>query len=251
MSQMNPPAPPPPGSGAQDAFDAEMMPSGPAPMSGMAVAGFVSAVIVCCPILSPLLGLIFSLVGLAQTRGGVRRGRGLAIAGLVVAVVFVPIHLWGVVWFGNVMASSARLRETMFALRDSSELQTSAIYDLGSPGFQARVTETALQAWIDSKIGSLGDVESLEINPNQPFEALSNNRLRYHWVVEFQDDSVELATEMVIDLMGGTLYLEDVLIDGASVFDAASGDRDALPDAPPDEAPATQPADQDDSGGAA
>lgn len=68
------------------------------PMSGMAVAGFTLAVIALVlgwiPIINNLafvlaiLGLIFAIVGMIATRRtGRKRGRGLAIAGLVIALL--------------------------------------------------------------------------------------------------------------------------------------------------------------------
>lgn len=59
--------------------------------SGWAVAAFVLGLLSCVP-----LGLIFGIVGLAQTKGGKRSGRGLAIAGIVLS------GLWAV---GGIVAA--------------------------------------------------------------------------------------------------------------------------------------------------
>jgi hypothetical protein len=56
----------------------------PRPTSGWAIAAFVSGLISCVP-----LGLIFGLIALGKTKEGGRRGRGLAIAGLVLSVLWV------------------------------------------------------------------------------------------------------------------------------------------------------------------
>ncbi len=50
--------------------------------SGMAIAGFVLSFFV------PILGIIFSAVGMGQTKNAAMKGRGLAIAGLTISIVF-------------------------------------------------------------------------------------------------------------------------------------------------------------------
>lgn len=55
----------------------------PHPTSGWAVAGFVLALVSCAP-----LGLIFGIVALVTTRDGSQRGRGLAIAAIVISALW-------------------------------------------------------------------------------------------------------------------------------------------------------------------
>jgi hypothetical protein len=61
--------------------------------SGMAVAGLVLGIISLVPCfwfflqLPGILGLIFSLIGLKATKNGLRPGRGLAVAGLVMSIL--------------------------------------------------------------------------------------------------------------------------------------------------------------------
>lgn len=50
--------------------------------SGMAIAGFVLS------FFFPVLGIIFSAIGMGQTKNAAMKGRGLAIAGLVISIVF-------------------------------------------------------------------------------------------------------------------------------------------------------------------
>ena len=51
--------------------------------SGMAIAGFVLSFLWFLSI----LGLIFSIIGMKQTKDNKKKGRGLAIAGLVISIV--------------------------------------------------------------------------------------------------------------------------------------------------------------------
>ena len=57
---------------------------------GFALAGFVLAMVSLVTFwlfVTPLLGLIFSSIGLDRTKNDERKGRGLAIAGLTVSII--------------------------------------------------------------------------------------------------------------------------------------------------------------------
>ena len=232
MSQFDPPRPPnlPP---EQDAFASEMMPTGPTPMSGMAVAGFVSSVIFCCPVLSPLLGLIFSLVGLAQTKGGVRRGRGLAIAGLVIAILVVALQGWGIPtvaglvrgWSGIVLAASA------FQTGDV-EAGISAWYGMASPDLKSAVTENEFAEWINAEFVKHGGLQSLQLDPNRQIHPSSDvRRFRLRWQGQFPSETVVIHTDISIRSWAH-VYLEDVVIGeakliGSTGIDEADSDPDA------------------------
>lgn len=66
--------------------------------SGMAIAGFVLSLfsIPCCTTLFiPLLGFIFSIIGLVQThRDPWMRGKGLAVAGLILSLILLLLSLF-------------------------------------------------------------------------------------------------------------------------------------------------------------
>lgn len=50
--------------------------------SGMAIAGFILS------FFFPVLGIIFSSIGMGQTKNAAMKGRGLAVAGLTISIVF-------------------------------------------------------------------------------------------------------------------------------------------------------------------
>ncbi len=61
-------------------------PPAPESSNGMAIAGFV------CSFFFPLLGIIFSAIGLSRANKSVsKKGKGLAIAGLIISIVMVVI----------------------------------------------------------------------------------------------------------------------------------------------------------------
>jgi 4-amino-4-deoxy-L-arabinose transferase-like glycosyltransferase len=65
--------------------------------SGMAIAGFVLSLVALLPCfwvffqIPGVLGVIFSVIGLRATKRQMRRGRGLAVAGLVVGSIAIAI----------------------------------------------------------------------------------------------------------------------------------------------------------------
>ncbi len=77
-----------------DAYDAQLATSEEVPSSGAAIASLVLSLIVCVPGLS-LIATILGFVGISATSGGVRRGRGMAVAGVVVGL------LVSVLWVGG------------------------------------------------------------------------------------------------------------------------------------------------------
>jgi prepilin-type processing-associated H-X9-DG protein len=58
--------------------------------SGMALASLICGIIFCIPVCS-LLAIIFGIIGIQQTGPGRRSGRGMAIAGLVLGCVGIPL----------------------------------------------------------------------------------------------------------------------------------------------------------------
>ena len=234
MSPLDDPQPPAP---QQDAFDAERMPAGPAPMSAMAVVGFVSSLMVCCPVLSPLLGLIFSLVGLSQTKGGVRRGRSLALAGLIISIIMVPLHGWGVVAGVNGITGVAQLHIAMIALQQGdADDAYSTLYKLGSPELKSAVSEDEMAEWITVEFDKYGGLQGLLADAVQPFEAGPGPGIfRYRWKAQFPEETITVLTVIRIRLWGQT-HLENIIIGDAELIAA----NDSQPDSGADEEPTNE-----------
>lgn len=215
MSQFDDQPPPP---YPQDAFEGEMMPTGPAPMSGMAVAGFVSSVIVCCPVLSPLLGLIFSLVGLSQTKGGVRRGRGLAIAGLIISIVSVPLQGFAIPMIAGLSKSWIRIIAASTAFQSGdTDAGISAWYGLGSDDLKSTMTEDEFADWVNAEFKKRGGLQSLMLITNQQgSRSPDGKRIPLQWQAQFPSETIDIYTHMRMGSWGH-MTLENVTIGDAGL----------------------------------
>ena len=79
----------------------EFQPAQPSKTNGMAIAGFVVALVCCGP-----LGIVFSAIGLNQiNKNPSQGGRGLAVAGLVIGIIttIVALVAWAnwAAWFAT------------------------------------------------------------------------------------------------------------------------------------------------------
>ena len=66
---------------------------------GMSITGFVLSFFV------PILGVIFSAIGMSRTSEDQKKGHGLAVAGMVIAVISIVISLiFWLFFFGSLAA---------------------------------------------------------------------------------------------------------------------------------------------------
>ena len=230
-----PPAPPP------DAFDAEMMPTGPAPMSVTAVVGFVSSVIVCCPVLSPLLGLIFSLIGLSRTKGGVRRGRGLAIAGLIISIVVIPMQGLAIpMVIGRAKGLIPIAVATTAFQSGDIDKGIAAWYDLASDDLKSAMTEDEFAAWINAEFKKHGGLQSLQLSPNQQASpSPDGGRTQLQWRAQFPSETMDIYTDISAGSWG-RMFLENVTIGDAELIETM--------DAQPDSGTGDEPTDEKNTG---
>ncbi len=211
----------------QNAFDAVMMPTGPAPLSGMAVAGFVSSVTICCPVLSPLLGFIFSVIGLMQTREGMRRGRGLAIAGLIISLLIVPLHGWVVIAGGTLAVEMTRIPVAMIGLQTGEiDVALSELYQLGSPDLKSRVGEDEFVEWVRAEFSARGGLQKIAQDVHQPAgPSPDGQHIRMRWAAEFAEGRIVITTDLRFDIWGH-VSLENLIIDEVDLLATFSGAED-------------------------
>jgi hypothetical protein len=222
MSQI---PPPPPGAGGSEPWS-EPQPQaeayyGKPPTSKAAVAGLVSSLVVCIPVLSPLLGLVLGIVGILNTRGGRLGGRGLAIAAVVIAVV--GAGLQGVVGVGSyygyrVLRDGMQLAEDSIApLRASvTRLEEFApkAYALSSARFQQKVSQEQFNEWLKEVLGKHGQLQSFA--PGQPpiEKSDSPDTLTLHLLGKFLNGTA--AIDFKIAIGGDRVEFDDIRVEGDS-----------------------------------
>ena len=205
-----------------------MMPTGPAPMSAMAVTGFVSSLIFCCPVLSPLLGLIFSLVGLSQTKGGARRGRGLAKAGLIISIVVIPLQGLGIPMVAGRAQGLVRIAVATTAFQ-SGDIDTgiAAWYDLASDDLKSAMTGDEFAAWVNAEFEKHGGLQSLQLITNQQGSlSPDGERTRLPWRAQFPSETMDVYTDLSVGSWG-RMFLENVTIGDAELIAANDSPLDS------------------------
>lgn len=222
---------PQPYDSSEQDFSGEMTYTGPAPVSGMAVAGLVSSIVICCPVISPLLGLILSGIGLSQTSGGQRRGRGLAIAGILVSLlVGVPSTIWSITWTMNIFLDASMVMQKLTFL-DSSNIDETVdtLYAMGSDEFTSAVTKEQLKTWLKTKFDDYGGLQSIVLNPGDEPKP-QGDRVVFPFQAKFPEKTVPMEVEFTIVMSSGHWYLENVIFDGEPLV-SVSDDEPVQPDA--------------------
>lgn len=216
MTQFNPPIDEPRFGEAQ--FDSEMTPTGPAPMSSMAVAGFVSSLVLCCPVLSPLLGLIFSIVGLAKTADGRARGRGFAIAGLAISlIVGFPGQAYFGYWSFNYARGFAMVIDAVGNDLNKGDVEECAatLHRMSSEGFKFAVTQDQLKEWIENRLRELGGLKGIMGSQldSATRRTSGGNQIELPFTAQFPDKNVQIVVRLRFDLATGHMLVDNIAID--------------------------------------
>lgn len=161
MSQLTPPA---------DVYLAESTapyPPQPAPMSGAALVGFISSLVFPIPLVTQILGLILGIVGISVTSGGRARGRGLAVAAVVIAplvaigwmLIAVLVVILAVAAFGI----AGDIKPLLEADQPNLPAVVSRVYEGSfSKRLKLRVSEQDVLDYLERVHEAYGNLEELE-----------------------------------------------------------------------------------------
>jgi hypothetical protein len=133
--------------------------------SGAAITSLVLGILLCIPVLSGILAIIFGIVGISSTRNPAVRGRGMAIAGLILGIANIP--LWAFAGYGvyrfYVDTQPGRMVARTFLMDVSNGDITDAMNN--SEGFTAdQLKDTNKRL---SQFGQLQDVTFLSFQINE------------------------------------------------------------------------------------
>ena len=173
-----------PGEGSATSFGAAG--PGPPPWSAAAIASFVLSLLGFLGF-TAILGLIFGVVGLITTRGGRRRGVGLAIAALPLSVVtglLGLVTLIGLTLVGQVMVARQQLQRTLVASPDEASLD--GLLGLCSDDLRAAVTRADLARWVETVYAAHGSLMEIEEKPT-PQRRGGDDRIAFSFEAKFVD----------------------------------------------------------------
>jgi len=197
---------------------APQTPVGPPPYSALAIAGFVCALLGFCLGVPAILGLIMGIAGITVTRGGARRGRGLAIASIPISLV--ATVLWVIV--GMVFMAVGHLVQSMEQVTNlydvSGQVSTQAaqaIRDSFTDEFKQQVSEKQFVAWLERVRADDGAFVQIT-DPGQPARDPNNpNRLILHSKAKFANGNKTIDTTIQMDSLT-SWGIADVSVDGLS-----------------------------------
>jgi prepilin-type processing-associated H-X9-DG protein len=116
--------------------------------SGLAIASLVCGLLFFIPLLPGLLGVIFGIIGINQTRNGRAGGRGLAVAGLICGAV--SLFFWGSCFLAPLAGFNRAVRQ---AQQTAKQVQCSANLQLIGNGLSLYATNN--NGKYPSKLGTL------------------------------------------------------------------------------------------------
>lgn len=166
--------------------------------SGLAIASLVCSLIICCPLIT-LLGPILGVAAIAKIGTPPRqRGKGMAIAGIIIGTLFTIIGAIGVFYGGKWVADYSRF------LTDGPQeaMQAAAAGDLD--GFRAQfhgpgaaASDEQVQAFLDELEDRYGSFVSARFDEGAgqtpPFGATV---FSLPYILEFSDETVTAEVEL-------------------------------------------------------
>jgi len=140
---------------------------GRAPMSAAAVAGFVSSLAICIPLITQLLGIICGVVGIVRTSGGRQRGRGLAIAAVCISPLAALVWMVVLVAAYTMVSSGVAVCRLTLPLLSAEEAELAELVsELRQSAFSERlkikVDQAAVTAFVDRVGKAYGPLQGVE-----------------------------------------------------------------------------------------
>jgi hypothetical protein len=172
----------------------------------------------CTGIAAPF-GLIFGIIGVVTTRGGRRRGLGLAVAAIPISVVMGVISVFLALGMAAGVGIATLLTQLPSALNaDQGGIDTAvtALRAIATDDFNTAVGDAELKAWlvaIADKHGRL--VEVVPSNQVQP--SPGSDRFMVNLDGKFVNGRSNVA--VILRMEGWRIKLDDIQVDGSSPRD--------------------------------
>lgn len=192
--------------------------------SGLAIASLVCSLIACCP-LTTIVGLLLGIIAFFQIGGNpALKGRGIALAAILMSVVFTLAQGFGAYQMFN---------NFIKPVIDGPNVAMQAAFAGDLAGFKAEfhgdaasASDAELQAFIDELRNRYGEYKSCRLDRNaanqQGQVSLGDPVIICPYVLTFENGSISIEVEYLIsDQVAKTLILKWGSIE---VFDSNLGD---------------------------
>lgn len=193
------------------------LPPAAAPWSAAAVSGIVLSVVGCLGV-TAVMGLIFGIVGIYRTRGGVRRGRGLAIAAIPISVVtglISVVPMFFLVLAVHTTELSDRIPQVFTADRAHAAEAVSIVREFASSEFNESVSDDRLLAWLDQVRATHGKLVQIEQPAAVPG---SSGKLELSFETKFINGTSNIF--VAVKIKGLQMKLNNISVGGLSPRDA-------------------------------
>ncbi|HMN95236.1 MAG TPA: DUF4190 domain-containing protein [Phycisphaerales bacterium] len=161
-------------------------------MSGLAIAALVCALLVCVPFLPPI-GVILGLIAVVTMVGKPHlRGRGMAIAAIVVGLIFSVA--WGVAgWFIYSFGKQIERMPTE-AMVAGTGGDYAAFRDRFN-GDGATASDSEVRAFFSEVNGRYGEFRSMELDRSAPPPRPGDAQMVFPYIVVFENASIPARVE--------------------------------------------------------
>lgn len=190
----------------------------PPPWSAAAISGFVLSLLGCLGI-TAILGLILGITGIATTRGGRRRGLGLAIAAIPISLVTGALSI--VLGMAMLMGISfgtlaARLPEVFEADSSTMDVAVDALREIGSDDFNETVSTETIRSWLGQVAVKHGKLVEL-VKPTPPGPTAPSDGKTFSMEAKFVNGPANIT--VTFGLENYRIKLHDIQVDGVSPRD--------------------------------
>lgn len=234
--------------GQFDAYD----PQGgePAKTSLLAVSSFVCSVIFCCPVITPLLGLLLGVGGLVSISSSNGRRKGTGLAGAAVAISI--LVLVGQIVLFQMAAPYARkaFRAVMFVTIGPtiflSDLETGDLPSARThlyPAFDAQITDEQMRYFATQMADRYGSVQQWQPVGQQAFNPTPSGEETFELSSQlmFSKGSRSTTMKLTVSYDAAGRFIEDSGISGIVIHDPDLGDLTLDATSPGQEAPPAPP----------
>jgi hypothetical protein len=217
MTQFQSP-PPAPGDVQPDAYDSPAS-AGPVRWSAAAVAAFVLSLLGCTGI-GAVLGLILGIVGILATRGGRRRGMGLAVAALPISLIMglacIFVVFLGIFSVRLVQFPQQELPPILGPEAGSPAQAADALLALAADEFLAEVDAQQAQTWVEGVSAKHGKLVSILPSQTDPGGTTPDAKPFLSFDAKFVNGPANVKLTFDPDTVWTDPKLVDIEVDGTS-----------------------------------